>query len=90
MRPRSRRNTILQPCVRTRAPIAPANSLQKETKARDMMDEDKDCASAERKEIAARVATFKATQEKFQRERAEYFAATLNNAGHSRSTHRLV
>jgi hypothetical protein len=54
------------------------------------MDEDKDCASAERKEIAARVATFKATQERFQRERAEYFAATLKNAGHLRSTHRLA
>src|SRR3954470_4605764 len=89
MRPRSRRNTIQQPRVRTRAPIAPTNSLQKESKARGTMDEDKDCASAERKEIAARVATFKATQERFQRERAEatqerfqreraeYFAATL-------------
>ena len=90
MRLRSRRNTIQQPCVRTRAPIALTNSLQKESKARGMMDEDKDCASAERKEIAARVATFKEAQEKFRRERAEYFAATLNNAGHSRSTHRLV
>ena len=34
----------------------------------------------ERKEIAARVASFKATQEKFRREREQYFATTLENA----------
>ncbi len=34
----------------------------------------------ERNEIAARVATFKATQEKFEREREQYFATTLANA----------
>jgi hypothetical protein len=34
----------------------------------------------EREEIAARVANFKATQQKFQREREEYFAVTLENA----------
>lgn len=33
-----------------------------------------------REEIAARVARFKATQEKFKREREEYFATTLENA----------
>jgi hypothetical protein len=33
-----------------------------------------------RAEIAARVASFKATQEKFERERDEYFVATLRNA----------
>jgi hypothetical protein len=31
----------------------------------------------EREEIAARVATFKATQEKFQREREEFFRRTF-------------
>jgi len=44
------------------------------------MTESLDHAAAERREIAARIANFKATQEKFRRERAEYFAATLQNA----------
>ena len=34
----------------------------------------------ERAEIAARVASFKAMQEKFERERDEYFVTTLRNA----------
>ena len=34
----------------------------------------------ERKEISDRVASFKAMQAKFQREREEYFRATLRNA----------
>ena len=37
-------------------------------------------AAAEREEIAARIARFRATQEKFAREREEFFAATLDNA----------
>ena len=36
----------------------------------------------EREEIARRVAKFKATQEKFEREREEYFVTTLENARH--------
>jgi hypothetical protein len=44
------------------------------------MTEPQDHAAAERREIAARIASFKPTQEKFRRERAEYFAATLQNA----------
>ena len=34
----------------------------------------------EREEIAARVAVFKATQEKFQRDREEYYEATMQAA----------
>jgi hypothetical protein len=34
----------------------------------------------ERAEIAARVASFKAMQQKFERERDEYFVTTLRNA----------
>ena len=34
----------------------------------------------ERVEIATRVAKFKATQEKFEREREEYYATTLGTA----------
>ena len=44
------------------------------------MTELQDRLAREREEIAARVANFKATQEKFERERAEYFVATLENA----------
>jgi hypothetical protein len=42
--------------------------------------EQQDRLARERAEIAARIANFKATQEKFQRERDEYYAATLRAA----------
>jgi hypothetical protein len=44
------------------------------------MTEQHDRLAQERKEIAARVANFKATQEKFEREREKYFVTTLENA----------
>jgi hypothetical protein len=44
------------------------------------MSERYDRLAREREEIAARVASFKATQEKFKREREEYFTTTLENA----------
>jgi chorismate mutase len=44
------------------------------------MTELQDRLAKEREEIAARVANFKATQEKFEREREEYFVTTLENA----------
>jgi chorismate mutase len=44
------------------------------------MNEKNDRLAREREEIAARVARFKATQEKFRREREEYFTTTLQNA----------
>jgi len=44
------------------------------------MAEQQNVLAAKREEIATRVASFKATQEKFQREREEYFAATLQKA----------
>jgi chorismate mutase len=47
------------------------------------MTEQEDRRASEREEIAARVASFKATQEKFRREREEYFFTTLENARHS-------
>lgn len=46
------------------------------------MTEQEDRLANAREEIAARVANFKATQEKFQREREEYFVMTLENAKH--------
>jgi chorismate mutase len=45
-----------------------------------VMTQQEDNLARERKEIAARVASFKATQERFRREREEYFVATLENA----------
>ncbi len=44
------------------------------------MTELQDRLAQEREEIAERVANFKATQEKFEREREEYYATTLGNA----------
>jgi len=42
-------------------------------------------AASEREEIAARIASFKATQEKFRREREEYCVTTLENARHAQN-----
>jgi hypothetical protein len=47
------------------------------------MHEQKDRRTLEREEITARLASFKATQEKFKREREKYFVTTLENARHS-------
>ena len=44
------------------------------------MDEQEDRLARAREEIAARVASFKATQQKFEREREEYYATALGNA----------
>jgi hypothetical protein len=44
------------------------------------MTEQFDRLAAAREEIATRVATFKATQEKFERQRDEYFVTTLQKA----------
>jgi hypothetical protein len=44
------------------------------------MTEKEDRLARAREEIAARVASFKAMQEKFERERHEYYATTLGNA----------
>ena len=47
------------------------------------MTEQQQRTAGEWEEIAARVANFRATQEKFAREREEFFATTLDNARHS-------
>jgi hypothetical protein len=44
------------------------------------MTEQNDRLARARAEIAACVANFRATQEKFEREREEYFVTTLENA----------
>jgi hypothetical protein len=71
--------TILQRHVPNHAPIAATN--KRGTRIKGMgMTEQQDRLAQEREEIAARVANFKATQEKFEREREEYFVTTLENA----------
>jgi chromosome segregation ATPase len=54
------------------------------------MSERYDRLAREREEIATRVATFKATQEKFKREREEYFTTTLDNARHGEPQRRAL
>ena len=54
------------------------------------MSERYDRLAREREEIAARVANFKATQEKFKREREEYFTTTLDNARHGEASKRAL
>jgi hypothetical protein len=54
------------------------------------MTEENDRRAREREEIAARVASFKATQEKFKREREQYFFTTLENARHSENSRRAL
>lgn len=44
------------------------------------MTEQQNTAAREREEITGRLASFKATQQKFEREREEYYATTLGNA----------
>jgi chorismate mutase len=44
------------------------------------MTEQQERLAREREEIASRVANFKATQKKFEREREEYYVATMSNA----------
>lgn len=44
------------------------------------MTEQDDRLTRERKEIAARIASFRATQERFERAREEYFETTMENA----------
>jgi hypothetical protein len=73
--------TILQRLL-IRAPIAAANEGGTIIEGMGMTDRG-DNAAREREEIVARLANFKATQEKFERERAEYFVTTLENARHS-------
>ena len=51
-----------------------------------MSDKKEDRLARARDEIAARVKSFRATQEKFERERHEYYAAVAWS-GYSRSPH---
>jgi len=51
---------------------------QKDRRSQERVRQDR--LRQEREEIAARVASFRATQEKFERAREEYFETTMENA----------
>src|SRR6185437_3856160 len=57
-----------------------STQMSRHVRKRMGMTEQEERLARERKEIAARVASFKATQEKFEREREEFFVTTLQNA----------
>jgi hypothetical protein len=63
----------------------PAQVSRKQEKEMTGMTEQEQRISEERKAIAARVANFKAMQQKFEREREEYFTTTLRNAREGKS-----
>jgi hypothetical protein len=72
------RNAVPQFAPQSRPPMR----VRHDSKGMGMTEQQQRTAG-EREEIAARVANFKATQEKFAREREEFFAATLDNARRS-------
>jgi hypothetical protein len=85
-----------QPLFPIRASIWDANEVGTRIKAKTdgyermgLMEREERLAR-EREEIAARVASFRATQEKFRREREEYFATTLESARHGRGSRRIL
>ena len=56
------------------------NTIDGDLTAAQKLKDESEWLAREREEIAARVANFRATQKKFEREREEYYAATLSNA----------
>ena len=62
---------------------------RKSNEAMGMTEREKRLAR-EREEIAARTARFKATQQKFEREREEYFATALRSAREGKPIHGIV
>lgn len=68
--------TVLSKSRLNRGPEWSTGQLKKD----GVMKEKPDWLEREREEIAARVASFRATQKKFEKEREEYYAATLSNA----------
>lgn len=72
--------TILHQPFQIRAAIAAANDTRDESTRGVGMTEQQERLAREREEIASRVANFKATQAKFEREREEYYVTTLSTA----------
>jgi hypothetical protein len=74
--------TILQWYIQNRASICRANGRGTRINGDGTLSRTKESErlTKEREEIAARVAGFRAIQEKFKREREDYFATTLGKA----------
>jgi hypothetical protein len=72
--------TFLQRLVRTHAKITDVNARRGSARRGWAMTDKEDPVAREREEIAARVASFRATQRKFERDRQDYYANTLGNA----------
>jgi hypothetical protein len=77
--------TTPRACFRNHASIGRTNDRKRTSdsihrEARTGMTEREKRLAKEREEIAARVASFKAMQQKFEREREEFCRATLRNA----------
>jgi hypothetical protein len=74
--------TMQQPRFRIHAPFARANhgEARIKTKYGWAMTEKEERLARDRAEIAARVASFRETQQKFERERETYYETTLANA----------
>jgi hypothetical protein len=74
--------TLQQLSVRIHAPFARANDggarIKQDTDG--AMTEKEERLARDRAEIAARVASFRETQQKFEREREAYYETTLANA----------
>jgi hypothetical protein len=83
--------TRLRPRVRIHAPFARANDGGRESKNQTRhgwaMTEKEERLARDRAEIAARVASFRETQQKFERAREEYCETTLTNALNGSSRH---
>jgi len=79
-RPCKQTITIPQRCFPIHAPIGTTSNTWDDSRKRIGMTEQEERLARAREEIAARVASFKATQQKFEREREEYYATTLGNA----------
>ena len=81
-----RRITVLQLRFPIHAPFARANDGGARIKQGESnktgwaMTEKEERLARDRAEIAARVASFRQTQQKFEREREEYYETTLANA----------
>jgi hypothetical protein len=74
-------NRILQRQFPIRAPIENADGRGTRIRSKGwVMTKQEECLAQEREEIATRIAKFRATQEKFEREREQYFLTTMQNA----------
>jgi hypothetical protein len=74
-------NTITQRQFPIHAPIKNADARGARIKREGWaVTKQEERRAQEREEIATRIATFKATQQKFEREREEFFLTTMQNA----------